>query len=154
MNYFAFLPALSNRRDPDYYDRVGFFSNPKGPYGQQFASLGGQGTSINSYIDDTRKQASFEFLKWFASDAVQMKWAELGGYTCNKKALASDAFMQAAPYNGAFAETMGLFKDFYNIPEYGLLLPPAQTALSQYIVEGKGTAQERWTASPRSTPRS
>jgi multiple sugar transport system substrate-binding protein len=143
MNYFAFLPALSNQgTDPDYYDKVGFFSNPPGPYGQQFASLGGQGTSINAYIDDDRKQASYEFLKWFGSDEIQMKWAELGGYTCNKKALASDAFMQAAPYNGAFAETMGFVKDFYNIPEYGLLLPPAQTALSQYVVEGKGTAQE------------
>ena len=58
MNYFAFLPALANEgTDPDYFDKVGFFSNPKGPYGQQFASLGGQGTSINSYIDDERKQA-------------------------------------------------------------------------------------------------
>ena len=37
---------------------------------------------------------------------------------------------------------MGFVKDFYNIPEYGLLLPPAQTALSNYVVEGKGTAKE------------
>ena len=51
MNYFAFLPALVNQgTNPDYYDKIGFFSNPPGPYGQQFASLGGQGTSINSYI--------------------------------------------------------------------------------------------------------
>jgi multiple sugar transport system substrate-binding protein len=143
MNYFAFLPALANQgTDPNYYDKVGFFSNPKGPYGQQFAALGGQGTSINSYIDDARKQASFEFIKWFAQDDIQMKWAELGGYTCNKKALASEAFLKAAPYNAAFAETMGMVKDFYNIPEYGLLLPPAQTALSSYVVEGKGTAKE------------
>ena len=71
-----------------------------------------------------------------------MKWAKLGGYTCNKKVLASDAFLKAAPYNRAFAETMTFVKDFWNIPEYGLLLPPAQNALSQYIVEGKGTAQE------------
>jgi len=143
MNYFAFLPALANQgTDPDFYDKTGFFSNPPGPYGQQFAALGGQGTSINSYISDERKQASYEFIKWFAQDDIQMKWAELGGYTCNKKALASEAFLQAAPYNGAFAETMGFVKDFYNIPEYGLLLPPAQTALSAYIVEGKGTAKE------------
>ena len=71
-----------------------------------------------------------------------MKWAELGGYTCNKKALASDAFLAAAPYNAAFAETMGMVKDFYNIPEYGELLPAAQTALSNYVVGGQGTAQE------------
>jgi multiple sugar transport system substrate-binding protein len=143
MNYFAFLPALANQgTNPDYYDKTGFFSNPPGPYGQQFASLGGQGTSINSYISDERKAASYEFIKWFAQDDIQMKWAELGGYTCNKKALATDEFLAASPYNGAFAETMGFVKDFYNIPEYGLLLPPAQTALSSYVVEGKGTAKE------------
>ena len=71
-----------------------------------------------------------------------MKWAELGGYTCNKGALASEAFLKAAPYNPAFAETMGMVKDFYNIPEFGQLLPPAQTALSNFVVGGQGTAQE------------
>jgi multiple sugar transport system substrate-binding protein len=143
MNYFAFLPALANQgTNPNYHDKVGFFSNPPGPGGAQFASLGGQGTSINSYIDDARKQASYEFIKWFASDAVQRKWAELGGYTCNKKALASEAFLKAAPYNAAFAETMGMVKDFYNIPEYGELLPPAQTALSNYVVGNQGTEKK------------
>ena len=90
MNYFAFLPALANQgTDPDFFDKVGFFSNPPGPYGQQFASLGGQGTSINAYITDERKQAAFEFIKWFAQRRHPEKWAELGGYTCNKKALAT-----------------------------------------------------------------
>ena len=143
MNYFAFLPALANQgTNPDYFDKVGFFSNPPGPYGQQFASLGGQGTSINAYISDERKQASLEFIKWFASDAVQQQWAELGGYTCNKRALATPEFLAAAPYNAAFGETMGMVKDFYNIPEYGELLTPAQAALSDYVVGGTGTAQE------------
>jgi multiple sugar transport system substrate-binding protein len=143
MNYFAFLPALSNEgTDPNYFDKVGFFSNPPGPYGQQFASLGGQGTSINAYISDERKQAAYDFIEWFGQDDIQQKWAEVGGYTCNKKALASDAFLNSQPYNAAFAETMGMVKDFYNIPEYGLLLPSAQAALSNYIVGGQGTAQE------------
>ena len=143
MNYFAFLPALANEgTDPDYYDKVGFFSNPPGPSGDQFASLGGQGTSINTYISDERKAASLDFIKWFASDEIQQKWAELGGYTCNKKALATDEFLAAAPYNAAFGETMGMVKDFYNIPEFGELLTPAQAALSDYIVGGVGTAQE------------
>ena len=143
MNYFAFLPALANEgTNPDYYDKVGFFSNPPGPYGHQFASLGGQGISVSSYVDAARQQASFDFIKWFASDDVQMKWAEVGGYTCNIKALESDAFLNGTPYNRAFAETMGFVKDFYNIPQFGELLPPAQTALSAYVVEGTGTAEE------------
>jgi multiple sugar transport system substrate-binding protein len=143
MNYFAFFPALANKgTSPKYFDKVGFFSNPAGPYGQHYASLGGQGASVNSYINADRKTASYEFIKWFARDDIQMKWAELGGYTCNKKALASDAFLKAAPYNAAFAETMGMVKDFYNIPQYGELLPAAQAALSDYVVGGKGTAQQ------------
>ena len=143
MNYFAFLPALANPgTDPNYWDKVGFFSNPPGPYGQQYASLGGQGTSINAYISDERKAASLAFIEWFAQDDIQMEWAALGGYTCNKKALASPEFLAAAPYNAAFAETMGMVKDFYNIPEYGELLPSAQAALSNYVVGGQGTAQE------------
>ena len=88
------------------------------------------------------RQASLDFIKWFASDEIQQKWAELGGYTCNKKALATDEFLAAAPYNAAFGETMGMVKDFYNIPEFGELLTPAQAALSDYVVGGVGTAQE------------
>ncbi|MGC8779558.1 MAG: ABC transporter substrate-binding protein [Anaerolineae bacterium] len=142
MNYFAFFPALANKgTNPKYYDKVGFFANPAGPYGHRYASLGGQGTSINAYISNERKQASFDFIKWFARDDIQMKWAALGGYTCNKKALSSKEFLEAAPYNAAFAETMGMVKDFYNIPEYGELLPSAQAALSDYVVGGKGTAK-------------
>ncbi|MCX7707376.1 MAG: extracellular solute-binding protein, partial [Anaerolineae bacterium] len=143
MNYFAFFPALANPgTNPNYWDKVGFFANPPGPYGHRYASLGGQGTSINAYISEERKKASFEFIRWFAQDDIQMKWAELGGYTCNKKALASPEFLAAAPYNAAFAETMAMVKDFYNIPEYGDLLPSAQAALSVFVVGGVGTAQQ------------
>ena len=35
-----------------------------------------------------------------------------------------------------------MVKDFYNIPEFGQLLPPAQTALSNFVVGGQGTAKE------------
>ena len=64
MNYFAFLPALVNQgTNPTTTTRSASSRNPPGPYGQQFASLGGQGTSINSYIDDERKQARYDFLE-------------------------------------------------------------------------------------------
>jgi hypothetical protein len=142
MNYFAFLPALTKPGiNPDYYDKVGFFANPPGPYGQQGASLGGQGASINAYIGNDRRQAAYDFIRWFARDEIQAKWAELGGYSSNKTVLASPAFLAAAPTNPAYAESMGIVKDFYNIPEYGQLLAPAQTALNNYVVGGVGTAE-------------
>jgi multiple sugar transport system substrate-binding protein len=142
-NYFAFLPALvSEKQNPKFFDKVGFFSTPAGPDGKRFASLGGQGVSVNSYISPERQQASKDFIEWFGSKPVQEKWAALGGYTTNSEVLNSDTFKNATPYNPAFAETMTFVKDFWNIPEFGDLLPIAQREFSKYVVEGQGTAKE------------
>ncbi|MBL8154456.1 MAG: sugar ABC transporter substrate-binding protein [Anaerolineae bacterium] len=141
MNYFAFFPVLNSDQNP-YQDSTGYFSMPAGPDGQRFAALGGQGISVNSYIADDRKQASLDFILWFAQEDVQKRWAELGGYTCNIAVLESPEFLEIAPYNAAFAETMTFVKDFFNIPEFGKLLVPAQTNLANYVVAGQGTAQE------------
>jgi len=141
MNYFAFLPALVSDTNK-YKDVTGFFVMPKGPDGQQFAALGGQGMSINSYIDDAHKQASFDFLKWFAQEDTQKTWAKYGGYTCNINVLNSDEFLKATPYNAAFAQTMTFVKDFWNIPEFAQLLAPTQSALSGYVVGGQGEAKD------------
>jgi multiple sugar transport system substrate-binding protein len=142
MNYFAFFPALANPSINPYAETTGFFPMPMGPDGQRFAALGGQGLSINSYISDERKQASFDFIEWFASEDVQRQWAMLGGYTCNINVLASPEFVEVAPFNAAFAETMTFVKDFSNIPEFGQLLEVAQRYLHAYVVGGEGTAQE------------
>ncbi len=140
MNYFAFFPALNSDKNP-YQKDTGYFVMPKGPDGQQFAALGGQGMSVNSYVDDTRKQAAFDFLKWFAQEDTQATWAKYGGYTCNINVLESDAFLTQTPYNAAFAKTMTFVKDFWNIPEFGQLLEPTQRYLHSFIVGGEGTAQ-------------
>ncbi len=143
MNYFAFLPALGNKgTDPKYWDKVGYFVNPAGPYGDRYASLGGQGMSVISYISPERQQAALDFIKWFAQDKTQLRWAELGGYSCNIKTLQSDAFLKGQPYNPAFGDTMTFVKDFWNIPAYGPLLQISQKYLHKYIVEGVGTAKE------------
>jgi multiple sugar transport system substrate-binding protein len=142
MNYFAFFPALTNKgTNPDYWDKVGFFANPAGPYGDRFAALGGQGMSVIAYISKDRQQAAMDFIKWFGQEKVQQRWAELGGYTCNAKVLKSQAFLKAQPYNPAFAETMTFVKDFWNIPVYGPLLQVAQREFHKFVVEGVGTAQ-------------
>jgi multiple sugar transport system substrate-binding protein len=141
MNYFAFFPALNSDVNP-FKDSTGYFVMPKGPDGQQFAALGGQGMSLNAYIDDARKAAALEFVKWFALEETQRTWAQYGGYTCNINVLESEEFLTATPYNAAFAQTMTFVKDFWNIPEFGQLLAPTQSALSGFVVAGEGTAQE------------
>jgi multiple sugar transport system substrate-binding protein len=142
MNYFAFFPALVNPEVNPYAADTGFFVNPAGPDGQQFAALGGQGVSIVSYIDADRQEAAQHFIKWFAQQDVQAEWARLGGYTCNIEVLQSQEFLDATSFNPAFAETMTFVKDFWNIPEYEQLLRVVQTELGSFIIEGQGTAED------------
>jgi multiple sugar transport system substrate-binding protein len=143
MNYFAFFPALVNpATNPDHAANTGFFANPAGPTGERGAALGGQGISVISYISEERQEASKAFIEWFAQEETQAEWARLGGYTCNINVLQTEEFLNAAPYNPAFAETMTFVKDFWNIPVFGELLEVSQRELSEYIVEGQGTAEE------------
>lgn len=142
MNFFAFFPGLANPASNPYAEQTGFFSNPAGPTGERHAALGGQGMSIVSYISPERQAAAKEFLKWFARDDVQKKWAELGGYTCNATVLNSEEFLNNTPFNRAFSESMQMVKDFWAVPVYGELLEVAQRELHKYVVADEGTAQE------------
>lgn len=142
MNYFAFFPALVNPATNPYAEDTGFFVNPAGPDGQQFAALGGQGISVVSYASPEQQEAAKHFIKWFAQKDIQAEWARLGGYTCNIEVLQSQEFLDGAPYNPAFAETMTFVKDFWNIPEYEQLLRVVQTELGKFVIEGQGTAEE------------
>jgi len=140
MNFFAFFPALNNPATNKHAKSTGYFANPKGPGGERFAALGGQGVSIVKY---SKKQAeSMKFLEWFIRDDVQEKWAELGGYTCNAKVLKSDKFRNATPYNEAFYQTMFMVKDFWAVPEYAELLNGMNKRLHPYVVGNKGTAKQ------------
>ncbi len=142
MNYFAFFPALASPATNPYAESTGYFVNPAGPYGDQHAALGGQGMSIISYISPERQEASNDFIRWFAQEEIQKEWAALGGYTCNINVLNSPEFLEIAPYNAAFAETMTFVKDFWNVPVFGELLQVVQAELGAYIVGGEGTAKE------------
>jgi multiple sugar transport system substrate-binding protein len=87
---------------------------------EHFISLGGQGISISAYSQN--QEAAAEFLKWLMSDETQTAWVEGGGFSGRNSILASDAFLNAAPYNPSFAEAFQYVKDFWNMPEYAQLL--------------------------------
>jgi multiple sugar transport system substrate-binding protein len=136
LNFFAFFPALANKASNPNADVTGYFANPAGPGGAQHAALGGQGISIVSY--SKKQEASMKFLEWFIKEETQKKWAELGGYTCNKAVLESEAFRKATPYNEAFYQTMFIVKDFWAVPEYAELLTQINNHTYPYVISGEG----------------
>lgn len=141
MNYFAFFPALTNKKVNPHMANTGYFANPAGPAGR-YAALGGQGISINNYISDDQKKASLDFLEWFVKYENQVKWADVGGFTCDTRVLKSDKFLSATPYNQAFMESMLMVVDFWANPEFADLLESYQRNLHAYIVADQGTAKQ------------
>jgi multiple sugar transport system substrate-binding protein len=140
MNYFAFFPALANEATNPHAKATGYFANPPGPNGQQHAALGGQGISIVSYSKN--KEEAYKFLDWFIREDVQKKWAELGGYTCHSAVLNSEEFLNATPFNRAFADSMKIVKDFWAVPVFADMLFQMNDRLHPYITTGEGSAKE------------
>ena len=143
-NYLAFFPALANEATCPYARDTGYFACPpqKGPDGKvrQFAALGGQGASVITY--SKKQDLAFKWLEWFVEPETQMEWAKLGGYTCHAETLASDEFLHATPYNPAFKKSMEIFKDWWACPEYDVLLRTFSETIADYVIGGKGTAEE------------
>ena len=157
MNFFAFFPAFANPQTNPHAADTGYFANPPGPRGDQFAALGGQGVSMISYCK--KHDMAMQFLEWFVKDATQKKWAELGGYTCSKAVLDSPEFLNATPYNQAFYDSMKIVRDFWATPEYADLLLELNNSVYPYVVNDKGTAKEAldgvvkdWTATFKESP--
>ena len=137
MNWFAFFPGLA--KDPAVGgDKIGFFTNPsdKG----RGVQLGGQGISVVSY--SANKDASLQYIKWFANPDVQKKWQVIGGSSAHNAVLKDPAYPKSSPFAQAFLDSMGMVVDFWAEPSYAQLMQAMQKRVHDYVVADKGTAKE------------
>lgn len=139
-NFISFFPAMNNPAKNKYAKVTGYFVNPKGPSGDQYTVLGGQGISLIKY--SKKHDLCFKFLEWFIREEVQKKWAELGGLSCNIKVNESKAFLTGQPYNKVYMESMVMVKDFWAVPEYSELQEVYNMNLNKYVVMNQGTAKD------------
>ena len=139
MNFAFTWPGL-DKDEAVGGDKVGYFANPAGPSGDQFAQLGGQGISVVSYSD--QQEAALSYVKWFAQPEVQAKWWSLGGFSCLRSVVEDPGFAATAPYAQTFLDSMAIVKDFWAEPSYASLLQAAQKRFHDYVVAGQGTAKE------------
>ena len=139
MDYFAFFPGVvDSNQNPNYYDKTGFFVSPAGPKGHAI-SIGGQGMSISAYSKN--QEIAKQYLKWFMQKPVQEKWAQLGGFTPHEEVLQSEVFLNATPFNRAFAASFPYLRDFWAVPEYAELLEACQTGWNQVIIGSKSAKE-------------
>jgi len=141
MNYFAFFPDLAQKMA----GKVGFFAMPR--HGERrFASLGGQGFSISTKVPPAQQDLAKKFIAWFSQTDTQKKWvSKPGGFTANAAILGSDGFKQASPYNAAFAASMDILQDFWNVPVYNELIAATAQQIGEAL-DGKKSSQEALSA--------
>ncbi|NKN35259.1 extracellular solute-binding protein [Agrobacterium sp. a22-2] len=121
-------------------DKSGYFPNPAGPDGKQFAQLGGQGISV--VAASSKQDAALEYIKWFAQPEIQNKWWSLGGYSALRSVVEDSGFATSQPYAQTFLDSMAIVKDFWAEPSYASLLQASQKRFHDYVVAGQGTAKE------------
>jgi multiple sugar transport system substrate-binding protein len=140
MNYFAFFPELATKMS----GKVGFFAMPK--HGdRRFSSLGGQGFSISTKVAAPRQELAKKFIAWFLQLDTQKQWVRRpGGFTANAEILKSDEFKKASPYNTAFAESMDIAQDFWNVPTYNELIAATAQQLGEAL-DGKKSSKDALT---------
>lgn len=137
MNYFAFFPDLAKKMG----DKVGFFAMPKNGT-RRYASLGGQGFSISTKVPAPQQELAKKFIAWFLQKSTQEEWVKKpGGFTANAEILKSDSFKKASPYNAAFAESMDIMQDFWNVPTYNELIASTAQQIGEAL-DGKKSPKD------------
>jgi multiple sugar transport system substrate-binding protein len=106
------------------------------------ASLGGQGFSISTKTPASQQELAKKFIAWFHQKSIQEQWVKKpGGFTANAEILKSADFEKASPYNRAFAESMDIVQDFWNVPAYNELIATAAQRIGEAL-DGKRPAKE------------
>jgi multiple sugar transport system substrate-binding protein len=137
MNYFAFFPDLAKRMG----GKVGFFAMPR-EGDRRTSSLGGQGFSISSKTATSQQDLAKRFIAWFLRMDTQKKWVRKpGGFTANADILKSEEFRKASPYNAAFAESLDIAQDFWNVPVYNELIAATAKELGEAL-DGKKSSKD------------
>ena len=89
-----------------------------------------------------KREAALEYIKWFAQKKVQDKWWKAGGYSALRAVVEDPGFVSSQPYAKTFLDSMAIVKHFWAEPAYADLLLPMQERIHDYVIAGKGTAQQ------------
>lgn len=101
-------------------DKLGFATLPS--QDTDLVPLGGMGMHVSAYASETDQAEALNFMKWFHQADTQKKWAAAGGVPARTDALQSPEFLDAAPFNQVYADSVPRQRDMWNVPEYAKLI--------------------------------
>ncbi|WP_380166300.1 extracellular solute-binding protein [Jannaschia sp. R86511] len=106
-----------------------------------FVPLGGMGMHVSAYVDEAQQAEALSFMKWFEQADVQKQWAAAGGVPSRTDALESPEFLDAAPFNQVYTDSVPRMRDMWNVPEYAQLIDIENTNVNAALNGAKDPAE-------------
>ncbi|MFC3687940.1 extracellular solute-binding protein [Aquipuribacter hungaricus] len=106
-----------------------------------FVPLGGMGMHVSAYAPEERQAEALNFMAWFLQEDIQKKWAAAGGVPSRTDALQSPEFLDGAPYNQVYADSVSRMRDMWNVPVYAQLIDIENTNVNAALNGAKDPAQ-------------
>lgn len=108
---------------------------------ERWANIGGQPFVLTTWNSDEVIQEALNFVKWWESPEVQIKFAQNGGQSGRISIMEMPDYNEFRPWNRAHVEMLQWQRDVWHIPEFFELLTQQQEEFDKAIT-GQISAQE------------
>lgn len=107
----------------------------------RWANIGGQPFVLTTWNDEETVKEALDFVKWWESPEVQIKFAQNGGQSGRISIMDTPDYRTYRPWNLAHVESLDWQRDVWHIPEFFELLVQQQEEFDKAIT-GQISAQE------------
>ncbi len=136
----AITPATSKVADKVDFARMPGLKQADGSLAR-WSNIGGQPFVLTTWNNDTVVKESIDFVKWWLSKEIQIKFAQAGGQSGLKSVHSAPEYNTFRPWNHAFGPSLDWQKDVWHIPEFFELLVQQQEEFDKAIT-GQQSAQK------------
>jgi multiple sugar transport system substrate-binding protein len=107
----------------------------------RWANIGGQPFVLTTWNDEETIKEALDFVKWWESPEVQIKFAQNGGQSGRISVMEMPDYNEFRPWNRAHVEMLDWQRDVWHIPEFFELLTQQQEEFDKAIT-GQISARE------------
>ena len=105
------------------------------------SNIGGQPFVLTTWNDATVEREAIDFVKWWLSEEIQIKFAQRGGQSGLIDVYSSPEYASFRPWNHAFGPSLEWQRDVWHVPEFPELLVQQQEEFDKAIT-GQVTAKQ------------
>jgi hypothetical protein len=132
----AITPETSKVADKVNFARMPGLKQADGSI-RNWSNIGGQPFVLTTWNSDTVVKESIDFVKWWLSPEIQVKFAQAGGQSGLRSVHTAPDYASFRPWNHAFGPSLDWQKDVWHVPEFFELLVQQQEEFDKAITGQK-----------------